>query len=65
SRVKLLGYALLMLLFRCCLLSIHSVYRESFFTTYLTFQTASKGALTSNRKLITQSRLAAGAIWQV
>ena len=42
ARVRLLGYALLMLLSRCCLLSIHSVYRESFFTTCPTFQTPSK-----------------------
>ncbi|WP_390834051.1 DUF7014 domain-containing protein, partial [Calothrix parietina] len=33
--------ALLMLLSRCCLLSIHSVYRESFFTICPTFQTSS------------------------
>ena len=42
ARVRLLGYALLMLLSQCCLLSIHSVYWESFFTISPTFQTPSK-----------------------
>ncbi len=49
ARVRLLGYALLMLLSRCCLLPIHSVYRESFFTTSSTFQTPSK--IAAARKL--------------
>jgi hypothetical protein len=47
-----------MLLSRCCLLSIHSLYRESFFTTFPTFQTSSNNSVAaaqSNREILPAS----------
>ncbi|MBW4672457.1 MAG: GIY-YIG nuclease family protein [Cyanomargarita calcarea GSE-NOS-MK-12-04C] len=44
-----------MSLSRCCLLSIHSLYRESFFTTYPTFQTSSKDISKRIKSLQTSS----------